>query len=54
MKGIQDGTSAEDRFKETAMRDEIDAKMGFERMEVGPPREACEWHGWQACEGPAH
>ncbi|PWN28583.1 putative POL2-DNA polymerase epsilon, calytic subunit A [Jaminaea rosea] len=40
MKGIQDGTSAEDRFKETAMRDEIDAKMGSERMEVGPPREA--------------
>lgn len=40
MKGIQDGTSAEDRFKETAMREEIDAKMGFERLEVGPPREA--------------
>ncbi|CAO1637695.1 unnamed protein product [Parajaminaea phylloscopi] len=39
-KGVQDGTSAEERFRQTAMRDEIDAKMGFERLEAGPSREA--------------
>ncbi|CAO1633464.1 unnamed protein product [Jaminaea pallidilutea] len=39
-KGLEDGTSAEERFQQTAMRDEIDAKMGFERLEAGPSRQA--------------
>jgi DNA polymerase epsilon subunit 1 len=37
---FDDGTSAEDRFREAAAQDEIDAKMGFERLDQGPSREA--------------
>jgi DNA polymerase epsilon subunit 1 len=37
---FDDATSAEDRFREAAARDEIDAKMGFERLDQGPSREA--------------
>ena len=37
---FDDATSAEDRFREAAARDEIDAKMGFERLDQGSSREA--------------
>lgn len=39
-RGVQDSTSAEERFRQTVMRDEIDTKLGFERLEAGPSREA--------------
>lgn len=40
-KGVfDDATNAEDRFAEAAAHDEIDAKLGFERLEGGSPKEA--------------
>ena len=35
-----EATSIEDRFEEARQRDEIDAKLGFERIEQGESREA--------------
>lgn len=35
-----EATSIEDRFEEARQRDEIDAKLGFERLEQGESREA--------------
>jgi DNA polymerase epsilon subunit 1 len=37
---FDDATSAEDRFREAAAQDEIDAKMGFERLDQGESKEA--------------
>lgn len=37
---FDDATSAEDRFREAAAQDEIDAKMGFERIDQGQSKEA--------------
>ncbi|UZJ54409.1 hypothetical protein CBS101457_003729 [Exobasidium rhododendri] len=37
---FDDATSAEDRFREAAAQDEIDSKMGFERLDQGESKEA--------------
>jgi DNA polymerase epsilon subunit 1 len=37
----EDGTALEERFERTRVDDEVDEKLGFERIAEGPPRE-----GW--------
>lgn len=37
---FDDVSAAEDRLKEAAARDEIDARLGFERLDQGPSRQA--------------
>jgi DNA polymerase epsilon subunit 1 len=37
----EDGTRIEERFEQIKMNDEVDAKLGFERVQEGPRRE-----GW--------
>ncbi|CEH14532.1 dna polymerase catalytic subunit a [Ceraceosorus bombacis] len=37
---FDDATASEDRFEEAAAHDDLDAKLGFERVEAGPSRQA--------------
>ncbi|ETS61130.1 hypothetical protein PaG_05080 [Moesziomyces aphidis] len=40
VKGVEDGTAVEERFQEVKVRDDIDEKLGFHRLEQGETRQA--------------